>query len=77
MANSRVGEIMIAPVPLRGINRSLYINSTTGIRKANVLPEPVLAEASKSLKLLKKKRIFEIIKLFIYRPSSNGPIDFA
>jgi len=58
MANSRVGEMMIAPVPLRGINRSLYINSTTGIRKANVLPEPVLAEASKSLKLLKKKTDF-------------------
>jgi len=59
MANSRVGEMIIAPVPLRGINRSLYINSTTGIRKANVLPEPVLAEASKSLKLFKKKKILK------------------
>ena len=47
---------MIAPVPLRGMNRSLYINSTTGMRKANVFPEPVFADASKSLEKSSDRR---------------------
>ena len=49
MANSRVGEMIMTPTPLRGINFNLYINSTAGIRNANVLPLPVLAEPTKSL----------------------------
>lgn len=31
------------PAPLRGLNLSLYKSSTAGIKKARVLPEPVLA----------------------------------
>ena len=63
---------MIAPVPLRGINRSLYSNSTTGIRKAKVFPEPVFAEASKSLKCSANDHRINIEE-DLYRPSSNGP----
>ena len=43
MANSRVGEMMMAPNPSSGLQRSRYSRSKTGIRNASVLPEPVLA----------------------------------
>ena len=76
MANSRVGEMMITPVPFRGMNRSLYISSTAGMRKAKVLPEPVFAAANKSLQQsvgeFGRRREFTA-----YRPSSNGPMDLA
>lgn len=39
-ASSRVGEMMMAPVPLRGMNLARYSSSTQGTRKASVLPEP-------------------------------------
>lgn len=48
MESSRVGEIMMTPVPFRGINLSLLINSIAGIRNAKVFPEPVLADPTKS-----------------------------
>uniref|UniRef100_A0A6B0U665 Putative secreted protein n=1 Tax=Ixodes ricinus TaxID=34613 RepID=A0A6B0U665_IXORI len=49
MASSLVGAITRAPVPLRGMNLSLESSSTAGIRKASVLPLPVLAAATMSL----------------------------
>ena len=42
MASSRVGEITMAPVPLRGMNLARYISSTQGMRKASVLPDPAV-----------------------------------
>ena len=42
-ASSRVGDTIMAPVPLRGLNRNDVSISTAGIRKASVLPLPVRA----------------------------------
>ena len=42
MANSRVGEIISAPVPLRGMNLALCSSSRQGTRNASVLPDPVV-----------------------------------
>ena len=39
---------MMTPVPFLGMNLSLKISSTAGMRKAKVLPEPVLAEPTRS-----------------------------
>jgi hypothetical protein len=38
----------MTPVPLRGLKRKEFNISTAGIRKANVLPEPVFAAPSTS-----------------------------
>ena len=57
---------MTIPVPFRGKNRNLYTNSTAGMRKANVFPEPVLAFPTKSrpMKVHKSgRKIRKITKL--------------
>ena len=41
-ASSRVGEMMIAPVPWRCFHFSRDSSSITGMTNASVLPEPVL-----------------------------------
>ena len=61
--SSRVGEIMTIPVPFRGKNLNLYTNSTAGIRKANVFPEPVLAFPTKSRPIKYKKSGRKIRKI--------------
>src|SRR6056297_2281687 len=49
MESSRVGEMIIAPVPFRAAHFILERSSTTGTRKASVLPDPVFAAATTSL----------------------------
>ncbi len=48
-ASSRVGEMMMAPVPFLGLNLSLCSISMAGMRNESVLPEPVCAAPSTSL----------------------------
>lgn len=48
-ASSRVGVMMIAPVPFLGLNFNECSISMAGRRKARVLPEPVFAAPSTSL----------------------------
>mmetsp|Transcript_4279 Transcript_4279/g.9393 ORF Transcript_4279/g.9393 Transcript_4279/m.9393 type:complete len:315 (-) Transcript_4279:82-1026(-) len=47
-ASSRVGEMVIAPVPWRGAHFARASSSTAGMRNESVLPEPVLAWARTS-----------------------------
>ena len=55
MDSSRVGEMMITPVPFRWRKLSLFSSSMTGMRNANVFPLPVRAEPIKSLKRPRSK----------------------
>jgi hypothetical protein len=47
-ASSRVGLMMTAPVPLRGMKRALYMSSMQGTRKAKVLPEPAPSDRARA-----------------------------
>ena len=53
MANSRVGEMQMTPVPFLVENLALCNNSTHGNRNARVFPLPVLAAPIKSLPVSK------------------------
>lgn len=46
--NLRVDEMIMTVVPLRGLNRTFFTSSMTGMRKASALPVPVLAAPAKS-----------------------------
>lgn len=40
IANSRVGQMTRAPIPLRGLKATLYSSSAAGMRYASVFPDP-------------------------------------
>lgn len=56
-ANSLVGVITMTPVPCFWVNYNLYKSSMHGIKKANVLPDPVLAAPITSLPFNKYGRV--------------------
>lgn len=77
MDSSRVGEMMIAPVPFRGMNFNLKMSSTTGTRKANVFPLPVFAEPTKSRPSRSGGIDLAWISVMLVKPMSAIPLRVA
>ncbi|CAD1477724.1 unnamed protein product, partial [Heterotrigona itama] len=75
--NSRVGDIIIQPVPTNK-NVIKYLHSThlcPGIKNAKVFPDPVFAEPTKSLPSNKGGIAFACISVIFVKPMSSIPFN--
>ena len=78
MANSRVGEMIKAPRPSNSDHCRRYSSSRTGMRKASVLPLPVLAAPRQSAPLRARGIALawisvRVLKFEAARPDEVGP----